>query len=203
MTTRPAFAAAVDSAASAGTCGYAPITGQPCPVHTKPEPVPADRHALITLAPQTEDPDLLTIAIDSRGIHPSAVAYALRQAAEQIEREALGDEHQADEEQHPTDWVDEVRQALAFNARATAHPAVITLRDVLLDTAERTPGQALDAACILLAAHTRELSRQAEDQITAHRAETPKGRDVRALRTGMASIRRLLDEAARRLDPKS
>lgn len=265
-------------------CRFAAATGRPCPIH-------AEARTTITITPQCEDPDQLTIKADSHGISPAAVAYALRQTADQLDEKAraLGDEpipyratvhdalldeqarqladaitelgtargwsvwaadyihpdrafvdpgapeadeHQAAEEQQaagrftrlaeefaagqarcdavadqyattPPDWVDEVREALAFNARATAHPAVITLRDVLLDTRERTPGQALDAACILLAAHTRELSRQAEDQITAHRAETPKGRDVRALRTGMASIRRLLDEAARRLDPQT
>lgn len=261
-------------------CRFAAATGRPCPIH-------AEARTTITITPQCGDPDQVTIKADSHGISPAAVAYALRQTADQLDEKAraLGDEpipyrvtvhdalldeqarqladaitelgtargwsvwaadyihpdrtfvdpgapdadeHQAAEEQQAAgrfaeelaagqarcdavadqyatapDWVDEVRQALAFNARATAHPAVITLRDVLLDTAERTPRQALDAACILLAAHTRELSAQAENQITAHRAETPKGSGVRALRTGMASIRRLLDEAARRLDPQT
>ncbi|MEU8950918.1 hypothetical protein [Streptomyces sp. NPDC048489] len=113
------------------------------------------------------------------------------------------DEHQAAEEQPAAGWVAEVRQALAFNARATSHPAVITLRDVLLDTAPRTSEQALDAACILLAAHTRELATAAGQHTDDYRAEHGVSRSSRGLLTGMASIRRLLDTAARRLDPKA
>jgi hypothetical protein len=228
-------------------CRAAAAFGNPCPVHA------VEPHTTISVKPDTEDPEQLTVTVEAHGISPAAVAYALRQTAARLDEKALamGEqpipytltdraddvEHPADDEQAkphpgdqaarrryaeafaagqaraddvadryattPTDWVAEVREALAFNARATSHPAVITLRDVLLDTAPRTPRQALDVACILLATHTDELSTAVRQHADDYRAENGVTRSTRGLLTGMASIRRLLDEAARRLDPQA
>jgi hypothetical protein len=106
------------------------------------------------------------------------------------------------EEQQAADWVAEVREALAFNERAQ-HPAVITLRDVLLDTEPRTPRQALDAALILLAAHTRELSELARRDADEYRAEHGLTRSTRGLITGMSHTRKVLDRQAATLDPQA
>jgi hypothetical protein len=200
------IAAAVQQLAAAGACGYSLLTGQPCPIHDNGVPA----QATITVKPQAADPELLTIEVDSQGIPPAAVAHALRQAAERLDIETRAAEDEPipyrlteQAEQPDTPWITELRKALKFNARAVSHPTVITLRDALLDCTPRNADQALEAACILLAAHTRELSARADDYITAHRAADPKGRSVRALRTGMASIRGLLDEHARTLDPQA
>ncbi|MFF5495744.1 hypothetical protein [Streptomyces aquilus] len=102
-------------------------------------------------------------------------------------------------EQPATDWVADVRSALAFNAEAN-HPTVITLRDVLLDDAPRTPEQALAAALVLLAAHTRELSALARRDADEYRDEHGVNRGTRGLLTGMQHTRRLLDQHATSLD---
>jgi hypothetical protein len=81
------IAAAVKQLAAAGSCGYSLMTGQPCPVHDNGAPA----QATITVKPQPVDPELLTIEIDSQGIPPAAVAYALRQAAEQLDKQARAD----------------------------------------------------------------------------------------------------------------
>jgi hypothetical protein len=112
--------------------------------------------------------------------------------------QAAADEHQDEEQADPAD----VRDALAFNA-AEPSPALATLRDVLLDTAPHTPHTAYAAARILLAAHARELANRAEQHITDHRIAEPTGRSVRALRTGMGSIRRLITQQAERLDDQA
>jgi hypothetical protein len=108
------------------------------------------------------------------------------------------DEHQDEEQADPAD----VRDALAFNV-AEPSPALATLRDVLLDTAPHTPHTAYATARILLAAHARELANRAEQHITDHRIAEPTGRSVRALRTGMGSIRRLITQQAERLDDQA
>jgi hypothetical protein len=108
------------------------------------------------------------------------------------------DEHQDQEQANPAD----VRDALAFNV-AEPSPALATLRDVLLDTAPHTPHTAYAAARILLAAHARELANRAEQHITDHRIAEPTGRSVRALRTGMGNIRRLITQQAERLDDQA
>ncbi|MGY4990923.1 hypothetical protein [Streptomyces nigrescens] len=105
-------------------------------------------------------------------------------------------------EQHSTDWVDDVRGALAFNEQAQ-HPTVITLRDTLLDDAPRTPEQALAAAHILLAAHTRELSALTRRHTDDYREEHGVSRSTRGLLTGMGSIRKLLDDHATTLDDQA
>jgi hypothetical protein len=109
--------------------------------------------------------------------------------------------HLDDEHQEQADAAD-VRNALAFNV-AEPSPALATLRDVLLDTAPHTPHTAYAAARILLAAHARELADRAEQHITDHRIAEPTGRSVRALRTGMGSIRRLIAQQAERLDDQA
>ncbi|MFE7782058.1 hypothetical protein [Streptomyces nigrescens] len=108
-----------------------------------------------------------------------------------------------DEEQQPaTEWVADVRSALAFN-QAAAHPTVITLRDVLLDDAPRTPEQALAAALVLLAAHTRELSALAGREADDCRDEHGVNRSTRGLLTGMSHTRKLLDRHANGLDAQA
>ncbi|MEU9141691.1 hypothetical protein AB0D33_38125 [Streptomyces sp. NPDC048404] len=88
MTNTPEnIAAAVQQLAAAGACGYSLLTGQPCPIHDNGVPA----RATITVKPQPADPKLMTIEVDSQGIPPAAVAYALRQAAEQLEKQARAD----------------------------------------------------------------------------------------------------------------
>lgn len=99
----------------------------------------------------------------------------------------------------PDTWVNDVREALAYNAD-TAVPALITVRDVLLDTAPRNPEQALAAARILLAAHTRELAATVKQHTEDYRAEHGLTRSTRGLLTGMSSIRRQLTDHADALD---
>ncbi|MET9253771.1 hypothetical protein [Streptomyces sp. NPDC003717] len=101
-----------------------------------------------------------------------------------------------------TDWVTDVRSALAFNAE-DHHPTVITLRDVLLDDAPRTPEQALAAALVLLAAHTRELSALAQRDAAEYRDEHGVSRGTRGLLTGMQHTRKLLDRHATGLDAQA
>ncbi|CAL9481087.1 zinc finger domain-containing protein [Streptomyces sp. enrichment culture] len=105
--------------------------------------------------------------------------------------------------QQPTEdtplTTDDVRAALAFNADEPA-PALATLRDVLLDTAPRTPEQALDAARVLLAAHARELVAHVRRDTDAYRDEHGVTRSTRGLLTGMAHARRTLEEYAAHLD---
>jgi len=115
---------------------------------------------------------------------------------------AVADQLPDEEQQAPTNWVDDVRGALAFN-EGEQHPAVITLRDVLLDDAPRTPEQALAAALVILAAHTRELSALAGRDADEYRAEHGVNRGTRGLITGMAHTRKLLDRHAIGLDAQA
>ncbi|MFF2922747.1 hypothetical protein ACFVTP_10140 [Streptomyces celluloflavus] len=108
----------------------------------------------------------------------------------------------APEEPSATDWVADVRAALAFNA-AEADTALATLRDVLLDDAPRTPEQALSAVYVLLAAHTRDLAALARQHADDYRAEHGVNRGTRGQITGMRSVRRMLDEHAVRLDGRA
>ncbi|SCK25440.1 MULTISPECIES: hypothetical protein [unclassified Streptomyces] len=96
----------------------------------------------------------------------------------------------------------EVREALAFNA-CEQSPALATVRDVLLDDTPRTPAQALAAAYVLLAAHTRELADLARQTTDEYRDEHGVTRSTRALLTGMSSIRKRLDAHADRLDDRA
>ncbi|MFC8199924.1 hypothetical protein ACFUTV_31710 [Streptomyces sp. NPDC057298] len=115
---------------------------------------------------------------------------------------AVADQLPDEEQQAPTNWVDDVRGALAFN-EGEQHPVVITLRDVLLDDAPRTPEQALAAALVILAAHTRELSALAGRDADECRAEHGVNRGTRGLITGMAHTRKLLDRHAIGLDAQA
>ncbi|APD18793.1 hypothetical protein SEA_RALEIGH_45 [Streptomyces phage Raleigh] len=160
----------------AGACDTAYATGAPCPLHDAPVPRPAGLDALLAaVADQlpADDPDLAALGL-----------------AAMAEPEA---------QQPATDWVADVRSALAFNAEAS-HPVVITLRDVLLDDARRSPEQALAAALVLLAAHTRELSALAQRDTDEYRDEHGVNRGTRGLLTGMQHTRRLLDRHATGLE---
>ncbi|MFE4059482.1 hypothetical protein ACFXP3_24870 [Streptomyces sp. NPDC059096] len=114
----------------------------------------------------------------------------------------VADQLPDEEQQAPTDWVEDVRGALAFN-EGEQHPAVTTLRDVLLDDAPRTPEQALAAALVILAAHTRELSALARRDTDEYRDEHGVNRGTRGLLTGMQHTRRLLDQHATGLDAQA
>ncbi|MCY0959624.1 hypothetical protein [Streptomyces sp. H27-H5] len=164
----------------AGACDTAYATGEPCPLHDAPAPRPTGLAALLdAVAAQlpADDPDLAALGLA-----------------------AMTTPEQRDQAQQPaTDWVADVRSALAFNAEAS-HPTVITLRDVLLDDAPRTPEQALAAALVLLAAHTRELSTLARRDADEYRDEHGVNRRTRGLLTGMDSTRKLLDRHATGLD---
>ncbi|MFC8925244.1 hypothetical protein ACFT43_05090 [Streptomyces albidoflavus] len=160
----------------AGACDTAYATGAPCPIHDVPVPPLAGLDALLAaVADQlpADDPDLAALGL---------AAMAKPEA-----------------QQPATDWVADVRSALAFNAEAS-HPVVITLRDVLLDDARRTPEQALAAALVLLAAHTRELSALAQRDTDEYRDEHGVNRGTRGLLTGMQHTRKLLDRHAAGLD---
>ncbi|MGW6600505.1 hypothetical protein [Streptomyces sp. NPDC055036] len=106
-------------------------------------------------------------------------------------------------ERQTDDWTDDVRQALAFNENAQ-QSTTVTVRDVLLDTAHRTPEQALTAAGILLAAHTRDLAAAAHEYTTQREKEmrAAGNRSRTATCTGMRHIVRLLDQRAALLDPQ-
>ncbi|MFD5873735.1 hypothetical protein [Streptomyces sp. NPDC060322] len=161
----------------AGACDTAFATGAPCPLHDAPVPRPAGLDALLdAVAAQlpADDPNL------------AALGLAAMATPEQAQQPA-------------TDWVADVRSALAFNAEAS-HPVVITLRDVLLDDARRSPEQALAAALVLLAEHTRELSALARRDADEYRDEHGVNRGTRGLLTGMQHTRKLLDRHAIGLD---
>ncbi|MGW2497320.1 hypothetical protein ACWCV2_22825 [Streptomyces pseudogriseolus] len=112
------------------------------------------------------------------------------------------DEQRPAVEEQPADWVADVRAAIAFN-RPEREPALETLRDVLLDTAPRTAEQALAAARLILAAHTRDQATAVRKHIDAYRDEHGVNRSTRGLITGMDSIRRLLDQRADALDAEA
>lgn len=82
--------------ASAGTCGYAIVTGQPCPEHTRPVEVRAtldgvDALAAIVIRPAADDSGRVTVDANAHGISRAAVAYALREAADAFDDAARGD----------------------------------------------------------------------------------------------------------------
>lgn len=165
----------------AGACDTAYATGAPCPLHDAPVPP----------RPTGLDDLLAAVADQLPADAPDLAAAGLA---------AMTTPEQRDQAQRPaTDWVADVRSALAFNAEAS-HPTVITLRDVLLDDAHRTPEQALAAALVLLAEHTRELSALARRDADEYRDEHGVNRGTRGLLTGMQHTRKLLDRHAIGLD---
>ncbi|MGF0176696.1 hypothetical protein ACQF36_41460 [Streptomyces sp. Marseille-Q5077] len=170
----------------AGQCSTARATGAACPIHD---------------APASPSEALLAAGAEA----PAAFARGMAQAQRPDGLDALLDAVAASigsTEQPATDWVDDVRSALAFNERAE-HPAVITLRDVLLDDAPRTPAQALAAARIILAAYTRDVSAAVRKHADDYRDEHGVNRSTRGLLTGKDSIRKLLDGLALDLDEQA
>ncbi|MFB6846229.1 hypothetical protein ACFCXS_15390 [Streptomyces sp. NPDC056373] len=168
--------------------------------------VSLDTHALIVAVPLDGPADV------SSSLPRPVAADVLRQIADQLAAQPcptaaatgqpcpIHDEPTApaNEEQPAADWVADVRAALAFNL-PEPEPTLASLRDILLDTAPRTPAQALAAARIVLAAHGHELSTVVRKHADDYRAENGVTRGTRGLLTGMHSIRRLLDERADRL----
>ncbi|MGW3711368.1 hypothetical protein ACWDN6_14620 [Streptomyces albogriseolus] len=137
----------------------------------------------------------------------------LRDLAEDVTLVPYHGEHGYPEGESPTeqrpaaeepaaDWVADVRAAIAFNL-PEREPALETLRDVLLDTAPRTPAQALAAARLILAAHTRDQAAAVRKHIADYSAEHGVNRSTRGLITGMGGIRRLLDQRADALDAEA
>ncbi|MCX5362901.1 hypothetical protein OG864_29825 [Streptomyces sp. NBC_00124] len=90
MSTRPALDAVADALAAAGTCGYALVTGKPCPTHGKP----TEAVATVTVRAAEDDPERITVEASSHGISRTVVAYALRSAADAFDEAARaeGDE---------------------------------------------------------------------------------------------------------------
>ncbi|MFF9034006.1 hypothetical protein ACF090_00850 [Streptomyces sp. NPDC014892] len=157
----------------AGLCATARATGRPCPIHDAPAPPSA---VLLATGPAE--------AL-ARGIHQAQRPDGLAAMSTPAERA-----------------VDEARQCLAFNA-AEPSPALFALRDLLLDTEERTPAAALATAYVLFAAHARELSGLARKRYDATTEQHGVNRGTRGLLTGMSSIRKLLDNVADRLDEQA
>ncbi|MDQ0949313.1 hypothetical protein QFZ24_003236 [Streptomyces phaeochromogenes] len=171
----------------AGHCDTALATAAPCPIHD---------------APASLSEAMLAAGAGAAEAFARGVASAQRPAGLDDLLAAVTSQLPDEEQQAPADWVAEVREALAFNEGAQ-HPAVITLRDILLDDAPRTPEQTLNAALVILAAHTRELSALAGRDADEYRAEHGVNRGTRGLITGMAHTRKLLDRHATGLDAQA
>jgi hypothetical protein len=167
----------------AGRCETALATGHPCPVHDAPtSPSRALLDAGAEAAPAA-----------ARGIRnaqrPAGLDALLDHLAAAMAPD--DDEHQAAEEP-PALTVDDVRDALAFNA-GDRDQVLATLRDVLLDTtATRTPEQALAAARVLLEAHARQVAALVEAHHTATRARWGLSRSTRGLLTGYEGARKIV-----------
>ncbi|MGW8876364.1 hypothetical protein [Streptomyces mirabilis] len=177
----------------AGLCATARATGRPCPIHDAPAPPSA---VLIATGP--------TEAL-ARGIHqaqrPDGLDQLLAAVAEQLPADRAADGLAA--MSNPAERAaDEARQCLAFNA-AEQSPALFALRDLLLDTEERTPAAALATAYVLFAAQARELSGLARERYDATADQHGVNRGTRGLLTGMNSIRKLLDGLADHLDEQA
>ncbi|MFM9576798.1 hypothetical protein ACKI1I_03725 [Streptomyces turgidiscabies] len=157
----------------AGLCATARATGRPCPIHDAPAPPSA---VLLATGPA------------------EALARGMRRAQRPDGLAAISTPAER--------AVDEARQCLAFNV-AEQSPALFALRDLLLDTEERTPAAALATAYVLFAAHARELSGLARKRYDATAEEHGVNRSTRGLLTGMSSIRKLLDGLADHLDEQA
>ncbi|MGW0756150.1 hypothetical protein ACWD1Y_06615 [Streptomyces sp. NPDC002814] len=173
----------------AGLCATARATGRPCPIHNAPAPPSA---VLLATGPA----EALARGI-RRAQHPDGLDRLL--AADDADRAADGLGAMTTPAERA---VDEARQCLAFNV-AEQSPALFALRDLLLDTEERTPAAALATAYVLLAAHARELSGLARKRYDATTEEHGVNRSTRGLLTGMNSIRKLLDDLADHLDEQA
>ncbi|MFI5474986.1 hypothetical protein ACIA6D_32855 [Streptomyces cacaoi] len=172
----------------AGLCATARATGRPCPIHDAPAPPSA---VLLATGPAE--------AL-ARGIHQAQRPDGLDQLpADDADRAADGLAAMSTPAERAAD---EARQCLAFNA-AEQSPALFALRDLLLNTEERTPAAALATAHVLFAAHARELSALARKRYDATTEQHGVNRGTRGLLTGMNSIRKLLDGLADRLDEQA
>lgn len=187
-------------------CPTSLATGQPCPVHDRPARAGVD--ALLDavaaqLPAEAERCENCGHAPHGHAEHatdPSALTDCPHCPCAAELREMNGEEPAKPAE----DWVDDVRSALAFNA-PDAEAALATLRDVLLDTAPRTPAQALAAARVLLAAHARELAEQTRKLAQERGAEMRERGDRSRVATcaGMHAVRRHLADHADRLDEQA
>jgi hypothetical protein len=170
----------------AGRCDTALATGRPCPVHdapTSPRGITSPSRALLDAAQGVGEAAARGIRNAQR---PAGLDALLGYVAA-----SMADEEQAAEEP-PALTVDDVRDALAFNA-GDRDQVLATLRDVLLDTtATRTPEQALAAARVLLEAHARQVAALVEAHHTATRARWGLSRSTRGLLTGYEGARKIV-----------
>lgn len=104
------------------------------------------------------------------------------------------------------DLLDHITDELAAAERETA-PTLYFLRDAFLAIPGATADSALDAARILLAAHTRELAGLLSEEIQADRdrwpAGVPRREGAHHHRGGMTSARQILDRHADTLDEQA
>ncbi|MFI0736431.1 hypothetical protein ACH4S9_46790 [Streptomyces sp. NPDC021225] len=182
----------------AGQCATALATGAPCPIHDGPA---SPSEAM--LAASAEAPAAFTRGM-ARPQRPAGLdalldAVAAQLPADDPDQAAAGLAEMSTPAERA---VDEARQCLAFNAGEQS-PTLASLRDILLDTEERTPAAALAIAYVLLAAHTRELSALARKRHAATLDEHGLNRSTRGLLTGMDSVRKLLDSHADSLDAQA
>jgi hypothetical protein len=167
----------------AGRCDTAIATGRPCPVHDAPA---SPSEALLAAGAGAAEAAARGIRNAQR---PAGLDALLDHLAAAMAPD--DDEHQAAEEP-PALTVDDVRDALAFNA-GDRDQVLATLRDVLLDTtATRTPEQALAAARVLLEAHARQVAALVEAHHTATRTRWGLSRSTRGLLTGYEGARKIV-----------
>ncbi|MEU0675101.1 hypothetical protein ABZ330_19840 [Streptomyces sp. NPDC006172] len=162
----------------AGRCETALATGRPCPVHDGP--------AAALLAAAAEAGPAF-----ARGMAKAQRPAGLDALLDHVAAAMAPDVDQAVEEP-PALTVDDVRDALAFNA-GDRDQVLATLRDVLLDTtATRTPEQALAAARVLLEAHARQVAALVEAHHQSTRARWGVTRSSRGLLTGYEGARKIV-----------
>jgi hypothetical protein len=164
----------------AGRCDTAIATGRPCPVHDAPASL---SEGMLAAGRQAAEGF-------ARGIREAQRPAGLDALLDHVAA-AMADEQQAAEEP-PALTVDDVRDALAFNA-GDRDQVLATLRDVLLDTtATRTPEQALAAARVLLEAHARHVAALVEAHYRATRTRWGLSRSTRGLLTGYEGARKIV-----------
>ncbi|WP_236584307.1 hypothetical protein [Streptomyces sp. MBT53] len=180
----------------AGLCATARATGRPCPIHDAPAPPSA---VLLTTSPAEALARGIRQAQRPDGLDRLLAAVAEELPQDDADQAAAGPAGMRTPAERA---VDEARQCLAFNAGEPS-PALSTLRDLLLDTEERTPAAALATAYVVLAAHARGMAALARERYDATAGQHGVNRGSRGLLTGMNSIRRLLDDLADRLDEQA
>ncbi|RMB83669.1 hypothetical protein [Streptomyces shenzhenensis] len=173
---------AADLDSPAGRCETALATGRPCPVHDGP--------AAALLAAAAEAGPAFTRGM-RKAPRPAGLDALLDHVAAAIS--ATDDEHQDQAAEEPdTLTVDDVREALAFNA-GEADQVLATLRDILLAAADDcTPEQALATARILLTAHARQIAAMVEAHYSATRTRWGLTRSTRGLLTGYEGARKIV-----------